>query len=108
MEGGRLIKNTAKKVRVWTDSWREKQFEFPYESARLQALHFHGEAKQVKKKTAIYFFQIARAHLFQIIKSLIRIVADINFVWNVPKDLLGRAGQSIGVFEFLRSDPLPL
>jgi hypothetical protein len=48
MEGGRRIKNIAKNVCVWTDSWREMLFEFPHESTRLEALHFHGETKQDK------------------------------------------------------------
>jgi hypothetical protein len=43
-----ILKTLPKKVGVWTDSWREKLFEFPHESARLETLHFHGEKKHVK------------------------------------------------------------
>jgi hypothetical protein len=35
---------------------------------------------------------------------MIRIVADIQGVYNVPEDLLGQARESVGIFEFLRFD----
>jgi hypothetical protein len=73
---------------------------FPHESARLEALHFHGETKQIKIRLPFTLSELQEQQLFQMIKRLIRIVADINCVQNVPKDLLGQAGQCIGVFEF--------
>ncbi len=39
------------------------------------------------------------------VKGLIRVVAHIQCVENGPKDLLGQTGQSIGILEFLGSDP---
>jgi hypothetical protein len=73
---------------------------FPHESARLEALNFHGETKQIKIRLPFTLSKLQEQQLFQMIKRLIRIVADINCVQNVPKDLLGQAGQCIGIFEF--------
>jgi hypothetical protein len=39
------------------------------------------------------------------VKGFIRVVADIQRVENVLKDLLGQAGQSIGILKLLGSDP---
>ncbi len=78
--------------RVRTDSWRETLFEFSHESARLEALHFHGDTKQVEVRLPLTLSKLSGQHFFQMIKRLIRIVADIDFVQNVPKDLLGQAG----------------
>jgi hypothetical protein len=78
-------------------------FEFPHESARLKALHFHEETKQVKIRLPLTFSKLPKQHLFQIIKRLIRIIADIPCVQNVPKamalaylsfcDLIPAAGE---------------
>jgi hypothetical protein len=49
MEGGRRLRKMARKrsvVRV--HSWKEVLFELPHENTGLEALHFHGEAKQFK------------------------------------------------------------
>jgi hypothetical protein len=67
-------------------------FEFPHESARLEALHFHEETKHVKIRLPLTLSKLPEQHFFQMIKRLIRIVADIDCVQNVPKDLLGQAG----------------
>ncbi len=67
-------------------------FEFPRESAGLEALHFHEETKQVKVRLPLTLSKLPEQHFFQIIKRLIRIMADIDCVQNVPKDLLGQAG----------------
>jgi hypothetical protein len=48
--------------------------------------------------TATYFFQTPSAKSFEMIKRLISVVVDIHCVQNVPKDLLGQVGQSIGIF----------
>ncbi len=47
---------------------------------------------------------MCKQYIFQMIKRLIWIIADIYCVKNVPKDLLGQTGEGIGVFEFLWSD----
>ncbi len=67
-------------------------FEFPHESAGLEALQFHGESKQVKVRLPLTLSKLPEQHLFQMIKRLIRIVANIDCVRNVPKDLLGQVG----------------
>jgi hypothetical protein len=38
-------------------------------------------------------------------KSNGRVVVDIESIQNVPKDLLGQAGESVGIYELLRFDP---
>jgi hypothetical protein len=76
-------------------------FEFPHENAGLEALHFHGETKQVKVRLPFALSELPKQHIFQMIKRLIGVVADIKCVKNVPKDLLGQTGEGIGRFEFL-------
>jgi hypothetical protein len=47
MKVGRQIRNMARKRSVSRgNSWREMLFELPHENTGLEALHFHGEAKQ--------------------------------------------------------------
>jgi hypothetical protein len=79
-------------------------FEFSHVNAGFEALHFHGKPKQVKIRLPFALSKLSKQNIFQMIKRLIRIVVDINCVKNVPKDLLGQAGEGIGVLEFLRSD----
>jgi hypothetical protein len=45
MEGGRQIRNMARKRSVRGNSWREMLFKLPHENTGLEALHFHGEEK---------------------------------------------------------------
>jgi hypothetical protein len=71
--------------------------EFSQENAGLEALHFHGEPKHLKIGLPLAFSELPK----QKIKRLIRFIVDFNCVQNVPKDLLGQTGQSIGEPEFL-------
>jgi hypothetical protein len=87
MEGRRRMR----KVRVWTDSWREMLFEFHHENAGLEALHFHGETKQVKVRLPLALSKLSKQSFFQLIEWLILIIADIHCVENVWKNLLGQA-----------------
>ncbi len=49
MEGGRRIKNIAKKkIIVWADTVRKMLLELPYEDAGLGALHLHRKSEQLK------------------------------------------------------------
>jgi hypothetical protein len=47
------------------------------------------------------FSELPKQNFFEKIKRLIRFIVDFNCVQNVPKDLLGQTGQSIGEPEFL-------
>jgi hypothetical protein len=79
-------------------------FEFPHENAGLEALHVHGESKQLEVRLPLAFSKLSKQNSCQKIERMIRIVADIQGVQNVPEDLLEQVGESIGVFEFLLSD----
>jgi hypothetical protein len=48
--------------------------------------------KKVKIRLPLTLSKLPEQHFFQMIKGLIRIVADIDGIQNVPKDLLGQAG----------------
>jgi hypothetical protein len=63
----------------------------------LGLLHFQGEAKQLKIRLSLTFSKLPQQNCFEMIKKLI-------CVKNVPWNLLGQVGQSIGIFEFLRLD----
>ncbi len=78
--------------------------EFPHENARPEALHVHWESKQLEVRLPLAFSKLPEQNSFQKIERMIGIVADIQGVQNVPEDLLGQAGESVGVFEFLRFD----
>jgi hypothetical protein len=52
-------------------------FELPDETARLEALHFHGEAKQFEIEVPFALLKLAKQSVFQTIKGLFGIVADI-------------------------------
>jgi hypothetical protein len=77
-------------------------FEFSHENSGLEGLHFHGEPKQLKIGLPLAFSELPKQNLFQKIKRLIQFIADINYVQNVLKDLLGQTGQNIGIPELLR------
>jgi hypothetical protein len=61
-----------------------------------------GEA--AKNKMPLAFAKLPQQNNFEVIKQLIRFIARIDHVQNVPKDLLWHVGKSIGVFELLRFD----
>jgi hypothetical protein len=75
--------------------------EFAHEEAGLEALHLHGESVQRKTGLPLALSELPKQNFFQKIKRLICFVADIDCVQNVLKDLLGQAGQSIGIPEFV-------
>ncbi len=64
-------------------------------------MHFHGEAQQLKMGLPLTLAKLPEQSIFQLIERIFRVVAHVKCVQNVPEDLLGQVGQSIGVFEFL-------
>jgi hypothetical protein len=77
-------------------------FKFAHENAGLEALHHHhGELKQLKIGLPLALSELPKQNFFQMITRVIWFVADIHCVQDVSKDLLGQAGQSIGLPEFL-------
>ncbi len=76
-------------------------FELSHENTGLEALHFHGKGKSFKVRLPFALNKLSKQSIFQKIERLIRAVADINGIKNVPKDLLGQAGKCIGIFKFL-------
>ncbi len=76
-------------------------FELSHENTGFKGLHFHGKAKQFKVGLPLALFKLSKQSIFQKVKRLGRVVADIKSIQNVPKDLLGQAGKSVGVFWFL-------
>jgi hypothetical protein len=66
-------------------------FEFPYENTGLEALHFHREVKQFKVGLPLALSILPKQSIFQTIKRVLRLVADMECVQNVPKNLLGQA-----------------
>ncbi len=75
----------------------KKMYYYSHENVGFEALHFHREPKQVKKRLPFALSKLSKQNIFQMIKRLIRIVADINCVKNVLKDLLGQAGKGISI-----------
>jgi hypothetical protein len=54
--------------------------EFPHENAGLEALHIHGELKQLEVRLPLAFSKLPEQNTFQKIERMIRIVADIQNV----------------------------
>jgi hypothetical protein len=79
-------------------------FELSHENTGLEALHFHGKAKQFKVGLPFALSKFPKQSMFQRIKWLGKVVADIESIQNVPKNLLGQAGKSVGIFKLLRFD----
>jgi hypothetical protein len=52
-------------------------FELPDENAGLEALHFHGKVKQFKIGLPFALSKLAKQSVFQTIKGLFGIIADI-------------------------------
>ncbi len=71
MEGGRRIKNIAKKNVVWADTLRKMLLELPHEGAGLEALHLHGESEQLKIGLPFALSKLPKQNFFQEIKRLI-------------------------------------
>ncbi len=56
---------------VWADPMWEVLLELAHEHAWLEALHVHGEAKQLKVGLPLDFSKLPKQNLFQKIKRLI-------------------------------------
>jgi hypothetical protein len=54
--------------------------EFPHKDAGFEALHLHGDSKQLKIGLPFAFSKLPKQNFFQKIKRLISFVADINCV----------------------------
>ncbi len=80
-------------------------FELSHENTGFKALNFHGKAKQFKVGLPLALSKLPKQSMFQKIKWPGRVVADIKSIQNVLKDLLEKAGKSIGILEFLSFDP---
>jgi hypothetical protein len=65
------------------------------------SLHFHGKAKQFKVRLPLALSKLSKPSVFQKVKRLIQVAADIKSIQNVLEDLLGQAGKGVGIFEFL-------
>jgi hypothetical protein len=76
-------------------------FELSHENTGLKALHFHGKAKQFKVRLPLDLSKLSKQSIFQKVERLGRVVTDIKCIQNGPKDLLGQAGEGIGIFELL-------
>ncbi len=61
-------------------------------------LFAHENARQ--NKIAICFAKLPQQNLFEIIESLLWVVACISCVKNVPKDLFGQVGKSVRFLSF--------
>ncbi len=76
-------------------------FELSHENTGLKALHFHGKGKQFVVRLPLALSKLSTQSIFQKVERLGRVVTDIKSIQNVPKDLLGKAGKGVGIFEFL-------
>jgi hypothetical protein len=76
-------------------------FELSHENTGLEALHFHGKAKQFKVRLPLALSKLSKESVFQKVEQLIRVAADIKSIQNVPEDFLGQVSKGIGIFSFL-------
>ncbi len=76
-------------------------FELFHENTKFKALHFHGKAKQFKVGLPFALSKLPKQSVLQKVERLSRVIVDVKSVQNVPKVLLGQAGESVGVFELL-------
>jgi hypothetical protein len=67
-------------------------FQLPRENAGLEALHYHGEAQQLKIGLPLALSKLSKQSILQLNERLIRVIANVECVQNVPEDLLGQAG----------------
>jgi hypothetical protein len=79
--------------------------EFPHENTGLEALHVHRESKQLEVRLPLALFQTARAKQFSKDRKDNPNRCRHPGCPECPGGLaVGQVGESIGVFEFLRSD----
>ncbi len=69
-------KHGHEKICVWSNSRRQVFFE----NAGLEALHVHGEPKQLKVRLPLALSKLPEQNSFQEIKRMIGIVADVQGV----------------------------
>jgi hypothetical protein len=53
------------------DTWREMLFELSHENTGLEALHFHGKAKQFKVRLQFALSKLSKQSIFQKVEWLI-------------------------------------
>jgi hypothetical protein len=73
-------------------------FELSHENTGLKALHFNGKAKQFKVRLPLALSKLSKQSIFQKVERLCRVLTDIKSIQNGPKDLLGQAGEGVGIF----------
>jgi hypothetical protein len=56
--------------------------------------------EKFQSKTATCFCQMPQQNSFEVIRRLIRFIAIIDLVQNVPKDLLGQVGNVLELLLF--------
>ncbi len=64
-------KHCHEKICVWRNSRRQVLFEFPRENAGLEALHVHGEPKQLEVRLPLALSKLPEQNSFQKIKRMI-------------------------------------
>jgi hypothetical protein len=75
-------------------------FELSHENNGLQALHFHGKAKQFKVRLPFALSKLSKQSIFQQIEWLDRVVIDIKSIQNVSGTCLGRLARALAYFSF--------
>ncbi len=55
-------------------------YKLPHENAGHEAMHFHGEAKQFEIGLPFALSELPKQSIFQVVKRIVRIVADIQRV----------------------------
>ncbi len=93
-----------KQIIVGANPLQKGLFEFAHENARFEAVHLQREVKQFKIRLPLALAELPQQNSFELIKQLIRVIARINCVQNVPKDWFWQVGKGICVFEFLQCD----
>jgi hypothetical protein len=69
MEDSSLMRNMRQKeVIVRTSSMRKELFQFSYENARFEALHFQPEAKQFEIRLPTVLAKLPQQNSFEVIK----------------------------------------
>ncbi len=88
-----------KQIIVGANPVQKGLFEFAHESARFEAVHCQREVKQFKIRLPLALAELPQQNSFELIKQLIRVIARINLVQNVPKDWYWQVGKRICVLE---------
>jgi hypothetical protein len=67
----------------------------------LEAIHFQEEMQQFKMKLPFAFAEMSQQNRFDIVKRLIGVVASIDCVKNVLKDVFGQVGRGVSILKLL-------